>query len=60
MKLLDKIEKFNVEAQQADENYKQWGTTREAHQKKMLEFIHQKMEENGLRPEIDRKSENKS
>lgn len=45
MKLLDKIEKFNIEAKQAEENYKAMGADREAHQKRMLELIHKKMEE---------------
>ena len=45
MKLLDKIEKFNIEAQEAEENYKALGADREMHQKKMLEFIHKKMDE---------------
>lgn len=48
MKLLDKIMKFEAEAQSADENYKQWGTTREAHQEKMLEFIKEKLAEEGI------------
>lgn len=45
MKLLDKIEKFDVEARTAEENYKAMGADREEHQKKMLEFIHKKMDE---------------
>ena len=45
MKLLDKIEKFNIEAQEAEENFKAMGADRVAHQKKMLEFIHKKMDE---------------
>ena len=45
MKLLDKIEKFNIEAKQAEENYKAFGTTREEHQEKMLKFIKDKMEQ---------------
>ena len=45
MKLLDKIEKFNIEAQKAEENYKAMGADREEHQKKMLELIHKKMDE---------------
>lgn len=45
MKLLDKIEKFNIEAQEAEENYKAMGADREEHQKRMLELIHKKMEE---------------
>lgn len=43
MKLLDKIEKFNIEARTAEENYKAMGADREQHQKRMLEFIHQQM-----------------
>ena len=45
MKLLDKIEKFDAEAKKAEEDYKTMGADREEHQKKMLDFIHQKMEE---------------
>jgi len=45
MKLLDKIEKFNIEAQEAEENYKAMGADREEHQKKMLAFIKNKMKE---------------
>lgn len=45
MKLLDKIEKFNIEAKQAEENYKAMGADREQHQKRMLELIYQKMDE---------------
>ena len=45
MKLLDKIEKFDAEAKKTEENYKAMGADREEHQKKMLDFIHQKMEE---------------
>jgi hypothetical protein len=45
MKLLDKIEKFDIEAKQAEENYKAMGADREAHQKRMLAFIHKKMDE---------------
>ena len=45
MKLLDKIYKFDVEAKQADENYKAWGPTREEHQDKMLKLINKKLKE---------------
>ena len=45
MKLLDKIEKFDIEAQEAEENYKAMGANREEHQKRMLAFIHKKMDE---------------
>lgn len=43
MKLLDKIEKFDIEARTAEENYKAMGANREEHQKRMLDFIHQQM-----------------
>ena len=45
MKLLDKIDKFYAESKTAKENYKAMGDDREAHQEKMLAFIHQKMDE---------------
>lgn len=45
MKLLDKIEKFDAERKSAEEAYKEFGTTREEHQKRMLEFIHKKLDE---------------
>jgi len=45
MKLLDKIEKFYIEAQEAEENYKAMGADREKHQEKMLNFIKKKMDE---------------
>ncbi len=45
MKLLDKIEMFDIQAKQAEENYKAMGADREQHQKKMLDLIHQKMEQ---------------
>ena len=45
MKLLDKIDKFYIEAQEAEENYKAMGADREAHQEKMLTFIRKKMDE---------------
>lgn len=45
MKLLDKIEKFNIEAKRAEENYKAMGANREEHQKRMMDFIHKKMAE---------------
>ena len=45
MKLLDKIEKFNIEAKLAEENYKAMGADREQHQKRMLELIYKKMDE---------------
>ncbi len=44
MKLLDKIDKFYAESKTAEENYKAMGADREEHQKKMLEFIHKKMD----------------
>lgn len=45
MKLLDKIEKFDIEARTAEENYKALGADRTEHQAKMLDFIHKKLEE---------------
>ena len=45
MKLLDKIEKFEAERKSAEENYRAFGVDRKEHQKRMLEFIHKKMEE---------------
>ena len=45
MKLLDKIDKFYIEAQEAEENYKAMGANREEHQEKMLAFIRKKMDE---------------
>ena len=45
MKLLDKIEKFDLESKKPEELYQEWGTTREEHQEKMLEFIRKKMDE---------------
>ncbi len=45
MKLLDKIDKFAIEAKEAEENYKAMGADREEHQQKMLEFINKKMKE---------------
>ena len=45
MKLLDKIEKFDAERKSAEENYQAFGTTREEHQKKILEFIQKKLDE---------------
>lgn len=45
MKLLDKIDKFAIEAKEAEENYKAMGAEREEHQQKMLEFINKKMKE---------------
>lgn len=45
MKLLDKIEKFDVESKKQEELYQAWGTTREEHQEKMLELVHKKMKQ---------------
>ena len=45
MKLLDKIDKFYIEAQEAEENYEAMGADRKEHQEKMLEFIRKKMDE---------------
>lgn len=55
MKLLDKIDKFYAEAQEAEENYNAMGADREAHQEKMLAFIHQKMNEAGITPQSEEK-----
>ena len=49
MKLLDKIEKFYIEAQEAEENYKAMGADREEHQEKMLAFIKKKLDESKKR-----------
>lgn len=45
MKLMDKIEKFDMESKKTEELYEEWGTTREEHQKKMLELVHNKMKQ---------------
>ena len=45
MKLLDKIEKFDLESKKPEEFYQVWGTTREKHQEKMLELVHKKMKQ---------------
>ena len=45
MTLLEKIEKFDAEAKKAEVGYKGFGTSREVHQDKMMEFIHRKIEE---------------
>jgi hypothetical protein len=45
MTLLEKIEKFDAEAKKVEEVYKEFGTSREVHQGKMMEFIHRKIEE---------------
>lgn len=47
MKFIDKIYKFEAESKRAaaEEAYKEFGTTREEHQKRMLEFIDKKLEE---------------
>ena len=45
MRFIDKIYMFEAESKSAEENYRAFGTTREEHQKKMLEFIHKKLEE---------------
>ena len=60
MKLLDKIMQFDTEAKSADENYKQWGTTREAHQEKMLEFIKEKLAEEGIEMDVSTQKSQKS
>jgi hypothetical protein len=43
MKLLNKIYKFQTQSRTAEENYKSWGTTREEHQKRMLDLIHRQL-----------------
>ena len=45
MKLLDKIEKFDLESKKTEEFYQVWGTTKEEHQEKMLKLIKNKMKE---------------
>jgi len=45
MRFIDKIYRFEAESKSAEENYRAFGTTREEHQKKMLEFIRKKLEE---------------
>ena len=45
MMFIDKIYRFEAESKSAEENYRAFGTTREEHQKKMLEFIRKKLEE---------------
>lgn len=44
MRFIDKIYRFEAESKSAEENYRAFGTTREEHQKKMLEFIRKKLE----------------
>ena len=53
MKLLDKIEKFEIEAKQAEENYKAMGADREEHQKRMLAFIKNKLDKAGIIPQSE-------
>ena len=45
MRFIDKIYMFEAESKSAEESYNAFGTTREEHQKRMLAFIHQKLEE---------------
>lgn len=45
MRLIDKIYMFDAESKSAEENYRAFGTTREEHQKRMLEFVRKKLEE---------------
>lgn len=45
MKLMDKIEKFDMESKKTEELYEEWGTTREEHQKKMLGLIQKKLDD---------------
>lgn len=44
MRFIDKIYRFEAESRSAEENYRAFGTTREEHQKRMLEFIRKKLE----------------
>lgn len=53
MKLLDKIEKFEIEAKEAEENYKAMGADREEHQKRMLAFIKNKLDKAGIIPQSE-------
>ena len=43
MRLIDKIYRFEAESKSAEENYRAFGTTREEHQERMLEFIRKKL-----------------
>ena len=45
MRFIDKIYRFEAESKSAEENYRAFGTNREEHQKKMLEFVRKKLEE---------------
>lgn len=45
MRFIDKIYRFDTESKSAKENYRAFGTTREEHQERMLEFIRKKLEE---------------
>lgn len=49
MRFIDKVYMFEAESKSAEENYRAFGTTREEHQKKMLEFIHKKLSENNIK-----------
>ena len=40
---------FEAERSSAEESYNAFGTTREEHQKRMLAFIHQKLEANNIK-----------
>lgn len=53
MKLLDKIEKFDLESKKPEELYQVWGTTREEHQEKMLAFIKQQLKKAGVEPQSE-------
>lgn len=44
MRFIDKIYRFEAESKSAEENYRAFGTTREEHQERMLEFIRKKLE----------------
>ena len=49
MRFIDKIYMFEAESSSAEESYNAFGTTREEHQKRMLAFIHQKLEANNIK-----------
>ena len=55
MKLLDKIEKFDLESKKPEELYQVWGTTREEHQEKMLAFIKKKLDKAGITSRAEEK-----
>ena len=49
MRFIDKIYMFEAERSPAEESYNAFGTTREEHQKRMLAFIHKKLEANNIK-----------